>query len=114
MKQAIVTGASKGLGKSFAHQLASRGFDLLLVARSENMLQAEADAIQKKYQTKVAVLSLDLSDNAAVGTILKWCQQNNFKPSVLINNAGYACWGFFDKIKADEHERMTQVNLGTL
>ena len=48
MKQAIITGASKGLGKALAHQLAEKGYDLLLVARSEKMLAELADQISEK------------------------------------------------------------------
>jgi short-subunit dehydrogenase len=114
MKQAVVTGASKGIGKAFAYLLAARGYDLLLVARSEKILSEEANTIIQKHGVKVYALSLDLSNSNSAALILDWCQQHQFNPSVLINNAGYACWGFFDKIDLRQHQQMMQVNVGTL
>ena len=114
MKGAIVTGASKGLGKSFAHLLAARGYNLLLVARSEKLLQEEAGAIQKQFGVNVSILALDLNESNSVNEIVSWCAKNSFKPSVLINNAGYACWGFFDKLEIKSQQQMMQVNMSTL
>lgn len=114
MKHAIVTGASKGLGKSFAHLLASQGYDLLLVARSEKLLSEETEAIKKQYGVKVNALSVDLSDSNSTTSVITWCSQHQFKPSVLVNNAGYACWGYFDKIELQQHVQMMQVNMNAL
>jgi short-subunit dehydrogenase len=114
MKQAVVTGASKGLGKAFAHLLASRGYDLLLIARSEKILAEEAGVIATRYHVKTTALSLDLSESTATPAVISWCEQHQFQPSVLINNAGYACWGFFDKISLEQHQHMMHVNMSTL
>ncbi|HEU5290227.1 MAG TPA: SDR family oxidoreductase [Cyclobacteriaceae bacterium] len=114
MKQAVVTGASKGLGKAFAYLLASQGYDLLLVARSEKILSEEANTITQQYGVKITALPLDLSDSTSVPLIINWCHQQQFNPSVLINNAGYACWGYFDKIDIQQHQQMVQVNVCTL
>lgn len=114
MKQAIITGASKGLGKALAHQLAAKGYELLLVARSEKMLTALAEEITATNQVKAVSLALDLSDAQSSRTIFEWCQKNQFAPSVLINNAGYACWGFFESMPIDQQEKMLQVNTGSL
>lgn len=114
MKQAIVTGASKGLGKALAHQLAAKGYDLLLIARSENLLAEEAKQISGTHQVNVQVLALDLTNAQAGSTVYSWCVQNQFNPSVLINNAGYACWGFFDSMSIAQQQQMLQVNTGSL
>ena len=114
MKQAVVTGASKGLGKAFAHLLASQGYDLLLVARSEKILSKEVEEITQKFGVKATALPLDLSNPNSVASIITWCTKQNFNPSVLINNAGYACWGYFDKIGLEQHQQMMQVNMSTL
>jgi short-subunit dehydrogenase len=113
MKQAIVTGASKGLGKSFAQHLASLGYDLLLVARSEKILSEDALTISNQYKVKASFLALDLSQQTSVDTIVNWCSQNQFQPSVLINNAGYACWGFFDQVTKQAHGEMMHVNMNS-
>ncbi len=114
MKQAVVTGASKGLGKMFAHQLASRGFNLLLIARSEKLLSDEANLISANYGVTINCLAIDLSETNSTSTITSWCTQHNFKPSVLINNAGYACWGLFNQIDLPLHQKMMQVNMNAL
>ena len=114
MQQAIVTGASKGLGKAFAHNLASRGYDLLLIARSEKILQQEAEAIAKQFNVKASVLALDLSKSDSVNSITQWCSQHQFQPSVLVNNAGYACWGYYEKLELRSQQEMLQVNNGML
>ena len=114
MKQAVVTGASKGLGRAFAHRLASQGYDLLLVARSEKILSEEANKITQQYGVKAHALPLDLTNTNSVVSILTWCDQQQFNPSVLINNAGYACWGYFDRIDLGQHQQMMQVNVSTL
>jgi len=114
MKQAIVTGASKGLGKTFAHQLAARGYDLLLIARSEKILLEEIDVITKQYGVQVNILALDLSEPDSTTAVILWCSQHQFQPSVLINNAGYACWGYFDKIELNQHQQMMHVNMSAL
>lgn len=114
MKQAIVTGASKGLGKALAHQLAAKGYNLLLIARSENLLKEEARVISASFNVQVDVLSLDLTDPTSGSTVYGWCLQHQFNPSVLINNAGYACWGFFESLNIEQQQQMLQVNTGSL
>jgi uncharacterized protein len=114
MKHAIVTGASKGLGKALAHQLAGMGYHLLLVARSEKELTSVAQEIHQQFNIPAVALSLDLSEVDAPHKVVQWCANNKFHPSVLINNAGYACWGYFDSIALHQHHRMMQVNMNTL
>jgi len=114
MKQAIVTGASKGLGKAFAHQLAALGYDVLLVARSEKILHDEAKYIAHTWGVTANYLALDLSDQQAAASIADWCNSSNFQPSVLLNNAGYACWGFFEKMEFAQQQHMMQVNIHSL
>jgi len=114
MPQAIITGASKGLGNSFAHQLAESGYDLLLVARSEKILAEEAAFLANQFTVKVSSLALDLSQENSASIICDWCEKNQFKPSVLINNAGYTCWGWFDTMPLPDHQRMMQVNVSTV
>ena len=57
---ALITGASQGIGKAIAEELASRGHSLLLVARSENLLNELATDLQKKYKVSVHVFPTDL------------------------------------------------------
>lgn len=113
-KHAIITGASKGLGNAIAHQLASVGYDVLLVARSERILAEESKIISDQYKVSAKFLPLDLSNPVAGQQLVDWCTQNQFHPSVLINNAGYACWGFFEKMELASQQQMMQVNMNTM
>ncbi len=114
MQQAVVTGASQGLGKAIALELANRGYDVLLIARTGPLLEETAQQIQKLTPAKAHTLSLDLSDPASVEKILNWCVQQNFKPSVLVNNAGYTCYGFFETLPWADQKDMLSVNLVNL
>lgn len=114
MKHAVITGASKGLGKALAYQLAAKGYNLLLVARSENLLKDLAVQLSSQYPVQVHTLSLDLRETNSGNVIYDWCREVQFNPSVLINNAGYACWGFFDTLSIDQQQQMLQVNTGSL
>lgn len=68
---ALVTGASDGIGRAFAEQLAAQGFDLILVARREGVLQDMARDLGTRHGVEVRVLAADLSDPAAVPALLR-------------------------------------------
>ncbi|MBV8389421.1 MAG: SDR family oxidoreductase [Mucilaginibacter sp.] len=109
-KYALITGASGGIGKSFARQLAQRGYHVILIARSEAKLQALAESIRLIYNVEAISLPLDLSvDNAAV-LIKEWCDKLSIAPAILINNAGYGLWGNFPVLNLEELVNMHRLN----
>ncbi len=114
MPFALITGASKGIGKSIAEILAARGYDLLLVARSSDLLEKVSKEIQDATSKTCAWLSLDLSESQAAEKVYDWCKKNQYTVSVLVNNAGYGLSGSFEKYSPLEHEQMLQVNIVTL
>jgi short-subunit dehydrogenase len=114
MAYALITGASKGIGKSIAEQLAKKGIDLLLIARSENVLSEVAEDLTMKYQVNVQYLAVDLSNTQSSDLIKNWCEQNNFKIFILVNNAGYGLWGKFDGLTLKEQQNMLQLNMISL
>ncbi|MFI5218101.1 MAG: SDR family NAD(P)-dependent oxidoreductase [Bacteroidia bacterium] len=114
MSYALITGATKGIGKAIAHELAGRMYNVLLVARSENLLKEVADELQNKYSASCHYLPIDLSQQDAPEKISQWVAQNNFPVSILVNNAGYTIWEEFEKTKWDELMNMMQVNLISL
>ncbi|HVB02226.1 MAG TPA: SDR family oxidoreductase [Chitinophagaceae bacterium] len=114
MSYALITGASKGIGKAMAASLAGRKFNLLLVARSGQLLQDTAEDLILRFGIQVQWLAIDLADPGAVGEILKWIQVNQFPVSVLINNAGYGLWGNFTDRSAEDWNNMLQLNILTL
>ena len=111
---AVVTGASKGIGKAIAHELSKRGCNLLLTARSENMMNVLASELSYKYKNEVHVFPLDLSDNAAPEKLYRFCIDKNLPVNILINNAGYGLWGRFDALNLEEQLNMVHLNNETL
>jgi short-subunit dehydrogenase len=111
---ALITGASKGIGKAIATELASRGFNVILVARSADALQTAVKEITSRYNVKADALALDLSSPDAAQQVLDWCIAKNYEVCALVNNAGYGLSGSFEKYSVAEHLNMMQLNMGTL
>ncbi|WP_207534140.1 SDR family NAD(P)-dependent oxidoreductase [Desertivirga arenae] len=111
---ALVTGASKGIGRAIAFSLARRNYNLLLVARSENELKLLRELLIQKYGISVEYFVTDLSQREAAKGVANWLSFNNFEVSVLVNNAGYGLWGDFSELDLTEQLNMVQLNVNTL
>jgi short-subunit dehydrogenase len=114
MLYALVTGASKGIGKAIAFELAAKGYHLLLVARSGDLLQQVKTEINSKHPVQIHHISVDLSNSQAAQQVLDWSRQLGMTVSVLVNNAGYGLSGRFDSLPLEQHLNMLQVNCTTL
>jgi short-subunit dehydrogenase len=108
---ALVTGASRGIGRSIALELARRGYDLLLVARSEDQLTALAEEISQRHQHQARVLATDLAAPGAAEAVAAWATQQTDQLAVLVNNAGYGLWGRFEQLPLAEQLNMLQLNM---
>jgi short-subunit dehydrogenase len=84
---ALVTSASAGLGEEFARQLAKRGANLVLVARSADNLNRLADTLRKE-SVRVDVLPADLSSSEAVDALLVQVKKRRRQVDILVKNAG--------------------------
>src|SRR5689334_7957805 len=111
MAYALITGGSKGIGFAIAQELAKRGYDLLLVARSENDLKKACESIHNGYSVQAEALVIDLSENDAASKIQKHLAANNIPLEILVNNAGYGLWGSFEELTLVEQEKMMTVNV---
>lgn len=111
MSYALITGASKGIGKAIAENLAKKNINLLLVARSEDLLREFAQELMDTYKIQAHYLSIDLALNAAPTHIYNWVRDNNYPVNILVNNAGYGLSGMFSKYSFQEHFNMMQVNM---
>ena len=87
-KLALVTGASTGIGRQYAEQLAGYGYNLIIVSRSGETLNQAAKEIEERYGIKVVVKSMDLAVEGAAEELFAWCKEEGHIVDVLINNAG--------------------------
>ncbi|AEW98483.1 SDR family NAD(P)-dependent oxidoreductase [Streptantibioticus cattleyicolor] len=92
---ALVTGASKGLGKAYAHELARRGAHLVLVARSGDALREVAAGIRAEHGTDVTPLVADLTDAGQVTALIAELDRREHTIDLLVNNAGAGTVGPF-------------------
>ncbi|QGN58749.1 SDR family oxidoreductase [Nostocoides sp. HKS02] len=90
MSTALVTGATAGIGLSFAHQLAERGHDLVLVARDRVRLENVSDELQATYGVSTEILVADLTDRADTGKVAERVADQARPVDLLVNNAGYS------------------------
>lgn len=109
-KNALITGAGKGIGKAVALALAAEGTNLILLARTKSDLEKLADEI-KPFGVKTLIVTADIADiksvNEAVGKAIA-----EFKTiDILINNAGIGKFGKFMELTPEEFEQIIKVNL---
>jgi uncharacterized protein len=106
---ALITGASAGLGEEFARQLAQKGADLVLVARSEEKLERLATELRGFAGVEVTVLPADLSSSDAVKRLVSEVRNRGIKINLLVNNAGL---GVFENFLATPlAKQMNQVDV---
>jgi 3-dehydrosphinganine reductase len=112
----VITGGSSGLGLAFGHELARRGARVALVARDVARLEEARAGIHAKVPgAKVEVLSVDVSDAAAVGTAMDRLAAQMGRLDMLVNSAGILREGRFDVLRDEDFRRVMDVNyFGTL
>jgi uncharacterized protein len=112
---ALITGASAGIGREFARQLAGRARSLVLVARREERLNELRDELRNRNaQLGVHARVVDLCDKSQVDDLIAWLDQNKIDIDLLINNAGLGDYGSFATSDPERNDRMIQVNIAAL
>jgi short-subunit dehydrogenase len=111
---ALVTGASKGLGAAFVESLAAQGKNVVLVARSYDVLKAMAEQIKSKYGVQAVAISADLTNPDAPKKIKEELDSKNIEVELLINNAGLGLSGPFLTHELKKEEDEIQVNIQAL
>ena len=112
---ALITGASAGIGREFVRQLASRAKSLILIARREQSLNELRDELNQRYpNVAVSIRKTDLADLAQLNDLLAWLDRERMDVDLLINNAGLGDSGDFATSDPIRNQEMTLVNIVAL
>lgn len=107
---ALITGASGGIGEAFAHLLAGRGYELVLVARNEAELQRVAGTITGRDGAKASIVAADLGVPGGTDLVAERCPDAD----VLINNAGFGLAGPAAQLDRGQQLAMIDLNIRAL
>ena len=112
---ALITGGASGIGFEFAHLLALRGWNLLLVGRSLQKLQTAAATLDKEYPSiEVQTLSSDLSVPGEPERLVEECRRRKLPIRMLINNAGRGLYGPLQQQDPTQLQQMLRLNIEAL
>ena len=109
MATALVTGATSGIGKAFAGRLAQDRYDLVLVARNVERLDALAAELRATYGVGVEVLSADLAEDQGCRTVEERLSDPSRPVDFLVNNAGFTLGRKFLSGDVEDEDRMLRV-----
>lgn len=107
---ALITGASGSIGACFAEHLAAKGYDLVLVARREKLLNELAWRLQQEYGIQTRVLRADLALPEDIDRISHEISQMQ-DLEILVNNAGFGTQGKFFQVPIEKHHEMLEVHI---
>jgi short-subunit dehydrogenase len=111
---ALITGASSGIGLELAKILASKGVNLVLVARNKSKLDELKVKLEHQHKVSVYTIEKDLSKpNSAQEVYAETCKQS-IQIDYLINNAGFGDFGMFYETNWDKESQMINLNITTL
>ena len=105
---ALITGASSGIGWSFAEELAERGFDLVLVARRNDRLEQLAEKLERLHGTRSSICDADLSQPNTPAHLHQLMAGRDI--GLVVSNAGFSVRGMHESLNADELTEMLTVN----
>lgn len=107
--RALITGPTAGLGLAFAHQLAARGCDLVLVARDVDRLEALREELQQASRVRVECLPADLADRAQLAVVEARVADAERPVDILVNNAGFGLREGFTRSSIEQEQQMLDV-----
>jgi len=110
---ALITGASSGIGATYADRLARRGHDLVLVARDQARMEALATRLRREANVAVDILPADLTVSADLARVEARLREDR-RIGLLVNNAGAAAHGSFSEPDLDALEQLIRLNVTAL
>ena len=110
----LITGASSGIGKELARIHASKGRDLVLVARRVDLLNELKNELQNQFGVKVEVIGADLMDNQGPSLVFNEVKKRGIDVHYLFNNAGLGGYGNFNERSLKAESEMIQLNIQSL
>ncbi len=113
-QRALVTGASSGIGASFARELAWRGADLVLVARSRDKLTTLAADLNRSFGVAADVAVIDLARPSAAEDLAAELSGRDLQIDILVNNAGFGLFAPLDQADGAVLSGMVQLNVAAL
>jgi uncharacterized protein len=113
-KWALITGASAGIGRAFAFELAAGGTDLILVARRLDRLNELAEELRAKHKILAEVCVADLAQSTGPAEVFQFTSRKGFDVELLVNNAGFGVFGEFAKSDLSRQLEMVQVNIAAV
>ncbi len=106
---ALITGASSGIGKAMAEQLAQRQINLILNSRRQSELERIKKDLQSRYPVAVEVIAGDLSVESECYRLHR--ESLPFAPEIIVNNAGFGLIGLFSDLALEDELRMIRLNI---
>lgn len=88
MSYALITGASSGMGRCYAHELAGRGYDIIAISNREEELQQACEELRAKYSVTTRSITTDLAREGAAKEIYDICLKEDYDIEILVCNAG--------------------------
>ena len=111
---ALVTGASSGIGRDIARELAKRKYDIIAVARGREALENLKAELEKDYQVKVDVKEQDLTDREGCKKLHQDIKEKYGTIDVLVNDAGFGTCGKFTETDLEKEIKMIDTNVVAL
>lgn len=108
-KTALITGATSGIGASYAYALAAQGYDLIITGRRREVIEGVKIKIEKQFKAKVSVAIAELSESGDLDRLLNTIHKMG-PVDMLVNNAGFTTKGLFHRQDILELERMVLVH----
>ncbi|MFQ6084377.1 MAG: SDR family NAD(P)-dependent oxidoreductase [Candidatus Aminicenantia bacterium] len=110
----LITGTTSGIGYELSKIFAMEGFNLVLVSRNEQKLNAQKEDLKKRYRVEVYTITKDLSEPKTPEEIFSDVQSKGVHIDILVNNAGFNECGPFYETSLEKELQMLQVHIASL